>query len=460
MHQTSVTSVHLPCLRRSRIARTLGAVAIAMLALLAGPVAAQARTEIEFWHAMQGARGEALDALVKQFNESQAAFEVKAVYKGSYPEVQRAAMAAYRQKSGPHIIQAHDAATLSMIESDAIVPVYRLMRQQQITVDWDDFIETITGYYSKKGKLYSMPFNVSTAILYYNKDAFEKAGLEDKAPLTWQDVETVSRTIVRSGAATCGFTTGGSPSWDLLENIFPWHDQPFATNQNGYTGLDTRLLINNDFGRMHVGALARWHQDHIFISGGWEGQSERFINGDCAMIVEESGTIGNFKHTLPFDWGTGPLPHWGPPYPNANTILGGATLWVLRGREPVDYKGVAQFLKFIADPRQQMWWAVATGFVPITKTALKRLEDSGFYRKNPEQWTAVNQLLNARPTVNSRGLRLGNYVEVREAIELELENIYEGKKTVEEGLDAAVRRGNAILREFSITHGAAHQGEI
>jgi sn-glycerol 3-phosphate transport system substrate-binding protein len=446
--------------RQSLVIGTISVVAISALALLVGAADAQAKTEIQFWHAMQGARGEALETLVKQFNESQGEFEVKAVYKGTYPEVQKSAMAAYRQKSAPHIVQAHDAATLSMILSDAIVPVYRLMKQQQVAVNWDDFIETITGYYSKDGRLYSMPFNVSTAILYYNKDTFRKAGLGDKPPASWQDVETVSRKILASGAAKCGFTTGGSPSWDLLENIFPWHDQPFATNQNGYTGLDTRLLINSNFGRMHVGALARWHQEGLFISGGWEGKSERFINGDCAMIVEESGTIGNFKQTLKFDWGTGQLPHWGPPYAKANTILGGTTLWVMRGREPADYRGVAQFMKFIVEPHQQMWWAVTTGFVPITRTAFKSLEDSGFYKQNPEQWTAMGELLNAKATVNSRGLRLGNYVRVREAIEQELENIYAGKKTVKEGLDAAVLRGNAILREFSVSNGAAPQGEI
>ena len=140
--------------------------------------------------------------------------------------------------------------------------------------------------------------------------------------------------------------------------------------------------------------------------------------------------------------------------------MGGATLWVLRGREPADYKGVAQFMKFLAETRQQMWWAATTGYVPVTKTALDNLDEGSFYKENPEQWTAMSQLLNAKPTPNSRGLRLGNYVQVREAIELELENIFNGKKTVKEGLDTAVSRGNAILRQFGVTHGAAGQGEI
>ena len=397
---------------------------------------------------------------MKQFNQSQGEVEVKAVYKGTYPEVLAAAMAAYRQKNPPHIVQVSEVGTQSMVLSDAIVPVYRLMQQQKIAVDWADFLETVTGYYSKDGKLYSMPFNVSTPILYYNKDVFRKAGLGDTPPATWQEVETASRKILATGAATCGFTTP-SPSWTMLENTFAWHDQPFATNQNGYTGLDTKLLINSEFGLMHIGALARWQKENIFSYGGRQGQPDsEFVDGDCAMVLQSSAFIGDFKNSLTFDWGTGQLPHWGPPYPKANTILGGATLWVLRGHEPADYKGVAQFLKFIAEPPQQMWWTATTGYVPITRTAVRNLEDDSFYQKNPEQWTAVSQLLNAKPTPNSRGLRLGNYVQVREAIELELENIFNGRKTVKEGLDHAVIRGNAILREFYVIHGAAPQGEI
>jgi sn-glycerol 3-phosphate transport system substrate-binding protein len=446
---------------QSLIARTISVAAAAALVLLGGAAAAQAKTEISFWHGLDGQAGQAVDALVKQFNEGQGEFEVKALYKGTYPQVLAAAMAAYRQKNPPHLVQVYEVGTQSMILSDAIVPVYRLMRQQQIAVNWADFLETVTGYYSKDGKLYSMPFNVSTPVLYYNKDVFKKAGLGDTPPVTWPDVEAASKKILAAGAATCGLTTP-SPSWTILENTFPWHDQPFATNQNGYAGLDTKLLINSDFSLMHVGAFARWQKESIFFYGGQEGQpNSKFIDGDCAMVMQSSGSIGGFKKSLTFDWGTGQLPHWGPPYPKANTILGGATLWALRGHAPADDKGVAQFLKFLIEPSQQRWWVATTGYVPITRTAVKSLEDDSFYKQNPEQWTAMSQLLNAKPTPNSQGLRLGNYVQVRMgAIELELENIFTGKKSVKEGLDAAVIRGNAILRQFGVNHGAAAQGEI
>jgi sn-glycerol 3-phosphate transport system substrate-binding protein len=443
------------------ITRAISVAASVALVLLGGAAAAQAKTEISFWHGLDGQAGEAVEALVKQFNQSQGEVEAKALYKGTYPQVLAAARAAYRQKNPPHLVQVYEVGTQSMILSDSIVPVYRLMRQQQIAVNWADFLETVTGYYSKDGKLYSMPFNVSTPILYYNKAIFKKAGLGDTPPGTWPEVEAASKTILATSAATCGFTTP-SPSWTILENTFPWHNQPFATNQNGYTGLDTKLLINSDFGLMHVGAFARWQQEHIFAYGGQEGQpNSKFIDGECAMVLQSSGSIGGFKKSLPFDWGTGQLPHWGPPYPKANTILGGATLWAMRGHAPADDKGVAQFLKFLIEPAQQRWWAATTGYVPITRTAVKSLEAGAFYVQSPEQWTAMSQLLNTTPTPNSQGLRLGNYVQVRMgAIELELENIFTGKKTVKEGLDAAVARGNAILRQFGVTHGAAASGEI
>jgi sn-glycerol 3-phosphate transport system substrate-binding protein len=442
------------------ITQAFRAVAVAALALLGGAAGAQAKIEIHFWHAMQGQRGQAVEEMVKQFNQSQGEFEVKAVFKGVYSEVLASAMVAYQQKNPPHIVQVFDAGTQSMILSDAKIPIQRLMNQQKISLNWTDFLPTITRYYSKNNKLYSMPFNTSTPILYYNRDVFRKAGLDDRPPQTWPDVEAVSQKILTAGAADCGFTTSW-PSWTMLENTFAWHNQPYATNRNGYAGLDTRLLINSDFGLMHVGALAKWQQDNIYSYGGREEQAHaKFINGECAMLVASSAVIGDFKSAINFEWGTGQLPHWGTPYSKANTVTGGATLWVLRGHESADYKGVAQFMNFIAEPRQQMWWAAATGYVPITRTALKALEEDSFYKNNPEQWTAVSQLLNPKTTPNSMGVRLGNYVAVREAIELELENILAGKKTVKEGLDAAVSRSNAILRQFAVTHGAPASGEI
>ena len=427
--------------------------ALAALALLAAslsaPAPALAKTEIHFWHAMGGQLGETVSELVRQFNQSQGEYEVKALNKGTYPEVLTAAIAAYRQKNPPHIVQFFDVGTQTMLSSGAIYPVFQLMKEQEIAVNWKDFIAPVTGYYSKDGNLYSMPFNSSSPILYYNKDAFKKAGLDpSKPPATWKQVGEFSKKIIAAGGAKCGVTTSW-PSWTMLENTFPWHDQPFATNENGYKGLDTKLLINGEFGVKHIGQLAAWQKEGVYSYGGRMGQPDpKFINGDCAMLVQSSAVIGGFKKSIKFDWSTGQLPHWGAPYKKQNAVVGGGTLWVMKGQKAADYKGVAQFLKFISDPHQQMWWSVTTGYVPITQTAIKNLEAGYHFKKNPEQWTALSQL-SGTPTANSRGHRLGNMAQVRDAIEPELENIFAGKKTAKEGLDAAVAKGNDILKEFA-----------
>jgi sn-glycerol 3-phosphate transport system substrate-binding protein len=431
---------------------TMRPVAILVVVLLVGlvtpPVAAQSRTEIHFWHAMGGQLGEATDQLVKQFNQSQSQYEVKPLRKGTYPEVLTAAIAAYRQKNPPHIVQVFDVGTQTMLMSGAVLPIFQLMKEQEIAVKWDDFIKPVTGYYSKDGNLYSMPFNSSSPILYYNKDMFKKAGLPDKPPATWKEVGAAARKILDAGAAKCGFTTSW-PSWTMLENTFPWHDQPFATNQNGYTGLDTKLLINSAFGVTHIGQLAEWQKRNVYSYGGRMGQPDpKFINGDCAMLIQSSAVIGGFKRSLKFAWGTGQLPHWGAPYKKQNAVVGGATLWVMKGQKAPDYRGVAQFMKFISDPHQQMWWHVTTGYLPITQTAIRNLETGYHFKKQPEQWTALSQL-SAKPTPNSLGHRLGNFVQIREAIESEMENIFAGKKTAKQGLDDAVAKGNEILKEFA-----------
>jgi sn-glycerol 3-phosphate transport system substrate-binding protein len=445
---------------RNATGRAVGLAAAAALLLLSGCAGLSTRTEVRFWHAMDGQLGESVDELVRKFNESQREFEVKAVYKGTYPEVFAETMAAYRQRNAPNIVQIYEVGTQSMLSSDAIVPVHRLMKQQGIAVDWDDFIAAVTGYYTKDGKLYSMPFNASTPILYYNKDIFRKAGLDDAPPATWPEVEAASRKILAAGAAQCGFTTSW-PSWTILENTFAWHVQPFATNENGHSRLDTQLLFNGGFGRMHVGAFAKWQREGVFAYEGRFAQPDsKFVDGECAMLMQSSAVIGDFKRTLKFHWGTGQIPHWGPPYPKGNTTLGGATLWVMRGHRTVEDKGVAQFLAFLAATPQQKWWATTTGYVPITKSAVESLEADGYYKRDPEEWTAVSQLLNASTATAVRGPRLGNYVQVRAVVELQLARIFSGKVTVQQGLDAAVTRGNAILRQFAVTHGAAGQGEI
>jgi sn-glycerol 3-phosphate transport system substrate-binding protein len=369
---------------------------------------------------------------------------------GTYAETLTAALAAYRAKTPPHIVQVFDVGTQTMLLSGAIMPVFQMMKEQDIAVDWSDFIEPVRTYYSKKGRLYSMPFNSSTPILYYNKDAFQKSGLSpERPPATWKEVGEFSKRILSAGAGQCGFSTGW-PSWILFENMAAWHDLPFATNRNGFDSVDTRLLVNGEFQGKLIGQLVAWQAANIYRYGGrMDVPDSTFASGECAMYLQSSASIGGFTRSLQFRWGTGQLPHWGEPYKKGTSIPGGATLWVMQGLPPTDYRGVAQFFKFLAEPEQQVRWHQTTGYVTITNASVKSLGQTNHFLKHPDQWTAFAQLTSGHNTSNTQGIRLGNFVAVREAIEDELENILAGKKGVQQGLDAAVAKGNEILKEFA-----------
>jgi sn-glycerol 3-phosphate transport system substrate-binding protein len=411
---------------------------------------AWARREIHFWHAMSGHLNEAVETLTEQFNAKQNDYEVQPRYMGTYAETLAAAIAAHRSKAPPHIVQVFDVGTQTMLLSGAILPVFQMMKEQGIAVDWSDFIEPVRTYYSKGGHLYSMPFNASTPILYYNKDVFRRSGLSpNKPPATWKEVGEFSKRILGAGAARCGFSTGW-PSWILFENMAAWHDLPFATNRNGFGSVDTRLLINGEFQSKLIGQLVAWQESNVYRHGGrMDIPDSMFSTGECAMYLQSSASIGAFTHVLPFSWGTGQLPHWGEPYKKGTSIPGGATLWVMQELPSPDYRGVAQFFKFLAEPEQQTRWHQTTGYVTVTNASVRSLGQTNHFLKHPDQWTAFAQLTSGQNTAHTQGIRLGNFVAVRDAIEDEFENILAGKKGVQQGLNDAVAKGNEILKEFA-----------
>jgi sn-glycerol 3-phosphate transport system substrate-binding protein len=426
------------------------AAAVAFVALaLAMPGTAAAKTEIVWWHALQAALGERVNEIAAKFNASQNDYEVKAVFKGSYPETLNAAIAAYRAKQSPHVVQVYEVGTQTMLSSGAVYPVYQLMKDHNVAIDWNDLIGPVKSYYSTGGNLYSMAFNSSTPILFYNKDLFKKAGLPDKAPATWDEVEAMAKKLVAAGGK-CGYS-GAWPSWVWAETMHAYHDQPFADHANGFDGLATTLKINGPFGVKMMEVLQRGAKDGWFTYNGRLNKAEANMGGgECGIFTTSSAYIGNLTKTAEgkFAWGTAPLPRMAG-FPKGNSIIGGATLWVMKGAKPEEYKGVAQFFKYLASTENQAWWATATGYLPLTNAAVKAMETSGVYTKSPSLKTAVTQMNAGKTTPNSQGLRLGNYASVRDAIEEHMENIFAGKKTAKQGLDDAVAKSNDILKEFA-----------
>ena len=429
-------------------ARGVAAVA-AWLLVLAGE--AGAAVEIQWWHAMQGERGRQLERLVSDFNASQSEYQIVPVYKGSYSETLAAAIVALRTRQQPPIVQVVEVATATMMAAKgAVYPVYELMRDQGGEFDPAAYLPAISSYYADlAGNMLSFPFNSSTPILYYNKDQFQAVGLDpDKPPQTWADMEAVGRRLTEAGVR-CGFSSEW-PSWIHIENFSAYHNLPIATNQNGFGGLDTELTINNPIVTRHIAALAEWQKTKIFDYGGRANRAEaKFHSSECGMYLGSSGTRTNILANAKFEVGHGMLPYWadvaGAPQ---NSIIGGATLWVLKGRTEAEYRGVARFFAFLSRPGLQAWWHQNTGYMPITRKAYELSRAQGFYDRNPGTDIAIEQLTLHPPTANSRGLRLGSFLLVRDVIEDELEQAFSGRKSAKSALDAAVRRGNDLLRQF------------
>jgi sn-glycerol 3-phosphate transport system substrate-binding protein len=423
--------------------------AVALAAAFVLP--AQAATEIQWWHSMAGKLGDKVTEIADKFNASQTEYKVVPVYKGQYDESLTAAIAAYRAGKAPQIVQVFEVGTATMMAAQgAIMPVYKMMAQAHEPLDAKAYLPAVTSYYSDThGNLLSMPFNSSTQVLYINKDAFKKAGLDpEKAPKTWPELIADAEKLKAAGVA-CPFTTGWQ-SWVQLESFSAWHNVPFATEQNGFGGMGTRLEFNGPVQVMHIQNLADMAKKGLFIYAGRKDEpTGKFQAGECGMETTSSGSYANIKANAKFEFGVAPLPY----YPSVkgapqNTIIGGATLWVMTQKDPAVYNGIAKFFNFLSTPAIQLDWHKSTGYVPITLSAYEQAKKEGLYKERPGFDTAIMELTNKPPTPNSKGLRLGNFVQIRNVIDEELEAVWSGQKAAKPALDDAVKRGNDLLEKF------------
>ena len=424
----------------------------ALITLVVFPASALAEPiTVNWWFAHGGRLGEKVQQIVADFNASQSQYKVVATYKGNYTDTKNAGIAAFRSKNPPHILQVFEVGTASMMAAKgAVKPVYEVMAESGLPFNPKAYLSTVTGYYTAPdGKMLSMPFNSSTPVLYYNLEAFQKAGLDpNKPPKTWPEVAAYAKKMVAAGYPG-GFSTAWI-SWIHLENFSAWHNVPIGTKSNGFGGLDTQFIFNSPLHVKHIQQLADWQKEKIFVYGGRRNKGNAlFSSGQVAMYTESSAGYAGFKKTCKFPFRTSMLPYW----PDAsgapqNTIIGGASLWVLQGHSAAEYKGVAAFFNYISKPEVQADWHQFTGYLPITLAAYDLTKKQGFYEKNPGTETALIQMTLHNPTANSKGLRFGNFVQMRAIMYDTLEAIFAEKTTAQKGLGDAVGKGNKLLRKF------------
>ncbi|NJM42963.1 MAG: sn-glycerol-3-phosphate ABC transporter substrate-binding protein UgpB [Brachymonas sp.] len=429
--------------------------AIALASVLSAPAFAQ--TEIQWWHSMGGALGEWVNDHAKDFNASQSKYKVVPTFKGSYDESMTAAIAAFRAGNAPHILQVFEVGTATMMASkQAIVPAGKVMKDAGIPFDPKSYVPAVAGYYTApNGEMLSFPFNSSTTVFHYNKDAFKAAGLDtEKPPTTWPEVARAAA-LLKAAGHKCPFTSSWM-SWTQLESFSAWHNTEFATLGNGMRGLNARLNFNTPLHVRHIENLGNMAKNGLMVYKGRGNLADAtFVSGECAMMTGSSALYGNIKRNAKFAAGTGALPY----YPDVagapqNTVIGGASLWVMSGKKADEYKGVAQFFAHISKPEVDAKSHQRTGYLPLTPASFQLTDKSGFYKQNPGTDVSVTQMIR-KTTDKSRGIRLGNFVQIRTINDEEFEQVWSGKKTAQEALDSAVKRGNELLARFE----AANKGK-
>ena len=421
-----------------------------LLAAAALALPSQAQTQIQWWHAMTGPLNDKVNEIAGKFNASQSEYKIMPVYKGNYDETMAAGIAAFRAKEPPAILQVFEVGTATMMNAKgAIKPVAQVMKEAGEPFNPKNYIQAVAGYYtSSKGEMLSFPFNSSTTVLYFNKDAYKKAGLDPaKPPKTWPEMFAYAKKL-KEAAHMTAFTTDWQ-CWTQLESFSAWHNTPFATKDNGFGGTDARLAFNSPLHVKHIENLQRMVKDGEFSYAGRKSEGQaKFYSGEVAMFTGSSSAFASVRQNSKFAWGVAPLPY----YPDAkgapqNTIIGGASLWVMSGRPAGEYKGVAKFFAFLSHPEIQADWHQASGYLPCTLAAFELTKTSGFYEKNPGADVSVQAMV-VKVTAKTRGVRLGYLPQIRTIVDEELEGVWAGKKTAKEALDAAVARGNEQLERF------------
>ena len=424
---------------------------LTLIAMLISPLAAMAQTEVQFWHAFTGRLGELVQAQVDNFNSSQSDYKIVASHKGNYSETLNAGIAAFRANEQPHILMVFEVGTATMMAAKgAVKPVYEVMAESGAKFDPNAYIGAVKGYYTTiDGQMLSLPFNSSTPVLWVNVDKLRNAGIDPNVDLsTWQKVDAVLDQLKAAGES-CPFTTTWQ-SWVHLENYSAYHNVPFATNDNGFTGLNTELKFNGNAQVAHIAHLGEWAQDGKFVYAGRRSEGgANFRAGECVFFTGSSAGYAGIKDEAKFEFAVRTLPYReGAGNPPQNTIIGGASLWVFEGHNSDEYKGVGEYLSYLSTTPVQEQWHKDTGYLPITTAAGEATKASGFYNENPGTDIAFIQMTKNQPTANSKGLRLGSFDQIRGIIDEELEAVWSGDKSAQDALDSAVERGNQLLRRF------------
>lgn len=408
-------------------------------------------TEISFWHSMGGVNGQAIDTLVKKFNdENEYGITVKAQYQGEYDDSLNKLKSSQIGNMGADLVQVYEIGTRFMIESGWITPM-----QQMIDADNYDLSQiepNLAAYYTIDDQLYSMPFNSSTPIMYYNKEMFEKAGITE-IPDSLEGIEAIGEKLLNEGGAGQVISLG-IYGW-FFEQFIGKQGLEYANNGNGRTEPATAVAFDENGAAENI--LTAWKSlyDKGYApnvgKGGDAGLAD-FSAGKSAITL---GSTASLKQILQdvngkFEVGTAYFPKV-KSTDEGGVSIGGASLWALNNNDPKKTRATWEFVKFLISPESQAYWNAQTGYFPVTTAAA---QEEPVFKENVEKYpqfqTAIDQLHDSSPEYV--GALLSVFPEARATVESEIENLLNGNADVEKTVKNMADAINKSIEEYNLVN--------
>lgn len=407
-------------------------------------------TTISFWHSMGGVNGEALDTLVKQFNEeNEYGITVDAQYQGEYDDSLNKLKSAQIGNMGADLVQVYEIGTRFMIDSGWIVPM-----QDMIDGDGYDVSQiepNLAAYYTIDNELYSMPFNSSTPILYYNKDMFEKAGISE-VPDSLEGIGEIGQQLLDNGGAGEAMSMG-IYGW-FFEQLISKQGLEYANNGNGREEAATAVAFDENGAAKNILTVWKELNDKGFApvvgKGGDAGLAD-FSAGKSAITL---GSTASLKQILQdvngkFEVGTAYFPKVSSS-DEGGVSIGGASLWALDNQDPKKLRATWEFIKFLISPESQAYWNAQTGYFPVTVAAQEEETFKQNVAEYPQFQTAIDQLHDSAPEY--AGALLSVFPEARAIVESEIESLLNGNEDVDAAVKNMTESINGAIEEYNLVN--------
>jgi len=419
--------------------------------------------KVTFWFGLTGSLGNVVQQVVNKYNSSQTLYYIEAVQQPDYDATIQKLNTSLAGGALPNVVQIYDIGTQRMLDTKKIVPVQDLIDKEKLDI-LPDLEPAVARYYTIGGKLYSMPFNSSAPVMYFNTNAFKEAGLDPtKTVWTYDEVLDAAKKLTQkdaSGKVTrygVGFTLY---SW-VFEQELATQGALFATPENGRNTRATQLIFNNEAGVNWLNFLKKLQDDGSAKSFGKDGganssnRDAAFVSGEAAITFNSIAALRGYISSAQqaggkVEVGAAYIPR--PPGAKGGVIIGGASLWITTTGTPEQQAGAWDFVKFAAQPAMQAFWSSNTGYYPIRKTAYDVQEMQETLHKYPQFRVAIEQLRATAPSPATAGAVFGTFTPARDAIQAAMEQFMTGKiVSAKAALDQAASQANDRLDEYNST---------